>query len=122
MVLVVDDVPGVIIAFGAALRRLSVPFVGAGSLTEARQALTLHHWSAFIIDIELPDGCGIDLLEFLRADPEYRRAPAAIITARIDLDDSVVNRIQCSGAAFYCGAFTTPQVNEICLSLLRQPT
>lgn len=120
MVLIVDDVPGVIVAFGMAFRRLSVPFVGAGSLTEARQALLQPHWSAFILDLELPDGSGVDLLESLRADPAYRSAPAAIITARIDLDDRTVNRVRSLNAAFYCGAFTTPQVNAICRSLLRR--
>lgn len=98
MVLILDDVPGVIAAFSLALRRMDVPHVGAGTLTEARLYLPRHTWAAFILDLELPDGSGLDLLEELRSIPKCRRTPASIITANIMIDESTLRRIDLAGA------------------------
>lgn len=122
MVLIVDDVPGVVVAFGAGLRRLSVPFHGAGSLAEARAAFPQYRWSGFILDIELPDGTGVEFLEWLRSHPDHTHTPAIVITANILIDDALVAQIARCGASLRCGAFTSPQIDTICGDLLGRST
>jgi CheY-like chemotaxis protein len=118
MILIVDDVPGVIVAFGAALRRMAVPWQGAGSIAEASALLPQHNWTGFVLDLELPDGSGLELLESLRDQTAYAQTPAAIITASILLSDATVDRVARASASLYCGAFTPPQIEEILTRLI----
>lgn len=118
MVLIVDDVPGVILAFGLALTRLGIPYVGAGSLAVAHQVLPQHRWSAFILDLELPDGSGLDLLDAVRANPDYRLAPVTVITANLLIGDRDTQRIQRGHATLHCGVFAAPETDAICAALL----
>lgn len=118
MVLILDDIPGVIAAFGLALRRMDVEFVGVGTLAEARRCLPRNTWAAFILDLELPDGSGLDLLEELRSLPEYRRTPTTVITANVMIDESTLRRIDLAGASLHCGVFGSSETAEICRWLL----
>jgi CheY-like chemotaxis protein len=118
MVLIVDDVPGVIVAFGLALTRLGVSYVGAGSVAEARQLLPQHRWTGFILDLELPDGSGLDVLDTVRANPDYRLTPVAIITANLIIDDQDMQRLQRGNATLHCGVFAAPETDAICGALL----
>jgi len=119
MILVLDDVPGVVVAFGGVLRRMSVPYHAAGTVAEAKALLPQHHWSAFVFDLELPDGSGVDLLEWARGHEQWKHTPAAVITASILLEDLVVHRIHSAGATLHCGAFTAPDIETICRELLK---
>jgi two-component system response regulator PilR (NtrC family) len=118
VILVLDDVPGVVVAFGGLLRRMSVPYHAAGTVAEAMALLPQHAWSAFIFDLELPDGSGIDLLEWARSHPQWHDTPTAVITASILLDDLTVLRIDATGATLHCGAFTGPDIEAILRELL----
>jgi CheY-like chemotaxis protein len=118
MILVLDDVPGVVVAFGGVLRRMSVPYHAAGTVAEATALLPQHQWSAFVFDLELPDGSGLDLLEWARGHAQWRDTPAAVITASILLDDVVVARIYAARATLHCGAFTGPDIEAILRELM----
>ena len=119
MILVLDDIPGVVVAFGGVLRRMSVPHHAAGTVAEAKALLPQHAWSAFVFDLELPDGSGVDLLEWARGQTSWHHTPAAIITASILLDELIVHRIYSAGATLHCGAFTAPDIEAICRELLK---
>ena len=118
MILLLDDVPGVVVAFGGVLRRMSVPYHPAGTVAEAMTLLPQHTWSAFVFDLELPDGSGLDLLEWARGHAQWRDTPAAIITASILLDDGVVDRIYAARATLHCGAFTGGDIEAILRDLM----
>lgn len=118
MILIVDDVPGVILAFAAGLRRLSVPFHSAGTLAEARAALPLHRWSGLILDIELPDGTGVEFLEELRSQSDHQHTPAIVITANLLIDNNTLARIDRARATLHCGAFTRPDIDAMCRALV----
>ena len=59
----------------------------AGSLAEARRKLALDPYDAIVLDLGLPDGPGLALVQELRAkgDP----TPVLILTARDALDDRI---------------------------------
>ena len=118
MILIVDDVPGVTLAFGRVLNHVGVPYESADSLATGRAAVERDGWTGFILDIFLPDGTGVDLLEFIRQQPQYHRTPAAIITADILLEDSLVARIEAGCASLNCGVFNRAAIETICLGLL----
>jgi len=118
MILIVDDVPGVTVAFGRVLDHVGVPYESADSLATGRTAVERNGWTGVILDIFLPDGTGVDLLEFIRQQPQYSETPAVIITADIILEDSLVARIKAGGASLNCGAFNRAAIETICFDLL----
>lgn len=118
MIFVLDDHPGVLVAFGGVLKRMAVPFGSAPSIAKAMEALPLHAWTAFIVDLELPDGSGVDLLEWIRSHTHWRHIPAAVITANILIHPEIENRIYAAGATLHCGALTRLEIEDICRGLL----
>ena len=79
---------------------LDVVFVEAGSLAEARARLREGGLDAAMIDVRLPDGDGLDLVQELNND-EASRIPALVLTAY--LDHKVAARAMDAGAK---GAFS----------------
>src|SRR5829696_2209252 len=79
---------------------LDVVFVEAGSLAEARARLREGGLDAAMIDVRLPDGDGLDLVQELNND-EASRIPTLVLTAY--LDHKVAARAMDAGAK---GAFS----------------
>jgi CheY-like chemotaxis protein len=118
MILIVDDEPGVSLAFGRVLNQVGVTYDVADSCGGARAALKRGPWTAFILDIFLTDGTGVDLLREIRQLPRHFNTPCAVITADILLEDGLVARIEAARARLRCGAFDRSAVEAICLDLL----
>lgn len=59
-----------------------------GTLEGAREKLTLFQYDCVLLDIGLPDGSGISLLNFIRA--EHKDCNVLIISARNALDDKII--------------------------------
>jgi len=93
--------------FGHALRqalapeRLDVAFVEAGSLAEARAQLRQGGLDAALIDVTMPDGNELDLVEEIHNGGPGARIPTLVLTA--SLDTSVAGRAMEAGAM---GAFS----------------
>jgi CheY-like chemotaxis protein len=85
------------LALGRALaaERLEVAFVGAGSISEARALLREGGLDAALIDVQLPDGDGLDLVRELN-DGAVPRIPTLVLTAY--LDHTVAARAMGAGA------------------------
>lgn len=120
MILIVDDEPGVCVAFRNVLTASLIPSHSAESLAAARRAMSRHTWTGFILDIFLPDGTGVDFLAELRAQPEHRHTPVAVITADILLEEDMHEQIRRFGARLYPGAFNRADVERICADLVEQ--
>jgi DNA-binding NtrC family response regulator len=87
-VLILEDERGLAAAIAGVCRRLGAEAVAAGSLAEARAARG--PFDAAVLDLGLPDGSGLSLLDELRrADPGL---PAAVITANGTLENAVAAR------------------------------
>lgn len=92
--------------FGHALRqalreemapeRLDVAFVEAGSLAEARARLRQGDLDAALIDVTMPDGNGLDLVEEIHDGGPGTPIPTLVLTA--SLDTSVAGRAMEAGA------------------------
>lgn len=118
MILIVDDMPGVVVAFGRVLQRLDVAYWSTGSVAGAMAALDRNHWNGFLLDLFLPDGTGVEVLEAMRTHTRYRNTPAAVITADILVESELVARIVAARASLTCGVFDRSAIESICSSLL----
>jgi len=70
--------------------------VHAGSVGEAKRLMATQRWTALFIDVSLPDGSGLDVLEQARAAGVS--APALVLT--VNHDASTINRAFDSNARF----------------------
>jgi len=76
--------------------RLDVAFVEAGSLAEARARLRQGGLDAALIDVTMPDGNGLDLVEEIHDGDPGTRIPTLVLTA--SLDTPVAGRAMEAGA------------------------
>jgi two-component system, cell cycle response regulator len=92
-VLLVDDDPLFSRQFVAAA---DVAVDVAGNLLEARERLAQRSYSAYFVDLNLPDGSGNALLAEIRSNPELSLRPVLVVSAQGDLETKL--------AALECGA------------------
>ena len=84
-ILVVDDSPTIRRMVKAALAELaSAGFVEAGSGLEAIERLTLRPVSLMVLDLNMPDMHGVEVLKFVRRHPSYQKLPVIVLTTRGD--------------------------------------
>jgi two-component system chemotaxis response regulator CheY len=84
-ILIVDDSPTMRRMVAASLQNLDdVFFVEAGNGLEAIETLAREHPSLMILDLNMPDMHGLEVLQFVRAHHEYRSVPIIVLTTRYD--------------------------------------
>jgi len=84
-ILVVDDSPTLRKMVRAALGGLQdVAFVEAGTGLQAIETLAMHPVRMVVLDLNMPDMHGLDVLKFLRSHSQYRALPVMVLTTRGD--------------------------------------
>jgi two-component system chemotaxis response regulator CheY len=84
-ILVVDDSPTIRRMVRTALGTLAdVTFAEAGSGLQAIETLAIQPVQAIVLDLNMPDMHGLDVLKFLRSHQQYRSVPVMILTTRGD--------------------------------------
>ena len=84
----VDDSPTMRRMIMAALRELrDVTFTQASSGLEAIERLALAPVDLVVLDLNMPDVHGLEVLRFVRAHERFERLPVVVLTTRGD-DDS----------------------------------
>jgi two-component system chemotaxis response regulator CheY len=68
----------------ASLGGLGSAFAEASSGLEAIEALALHTVDAIVLDLNMPDMHGLDVLRFIRAHRQYHDVPVLVLTTRGD--------------------------------------
>jgi CheY-like chemotaxis protein len=79
-VLVVDDEPSIRLMFAAALGGYGFEVVTAGRVAEGMAVLHRQAVDAVILDVRMPGASGLQLLEYIRFNPEWRHLPVLIVT------------------------------------------
>jgi DNA-binding response OmpR family regulator len=64
-----------------ALARANFAVAACGTLTTARQVLKSRNCDLAVLDIQLPDGRGTDLLAEMKEDPELRHIPVIVLSS-----------------------------------------
>ena len=99
-ILVVDDSPTMRRMVKASLGDLPrVTFIEAGSGLEAIEQLALGPVGLIILDLNMPDMHGIEVLRFVRKHQVYRTIPIIVLTTRGD-EDSRASTLE-AGATLY---------------------
>ena len=84
-ILVVDDSPTIRRMVRAALGPLGeVTFAEAGSGLRAIEILGMEPVQMVVLDLNMPDMHGLDVIRFLRAHDRYRELPVIVLTTRGD--------------------------------------
>jgi two-component system chemotaxis response regulator CheY len=85
-ILIVDDSPTIRRMVKASLAGLSgaCEFIEAASGLEAIERLALGAVELMVLDLNMPDMHGLEVLGFVRAHSKYRQVPVIILTTRGD--------------------------------------
>jgi two-component system chemotaxis response regulator CheY len=84
-ILLVDDSATIRRMVRAALGSLTeLAFAEAGSGLQAIETLAVQPVHAVVLDLNMPDMHGLDVLKFLRSHQQYRELPVMILTTRGD--------------------------------------
>lgn len=80
--LVVEDNPDVAQVIQTLLEREGYTVAGAPTLAQAKASFKRRPFDVVLLDIGLPDGSGIDFLQWLRSQDEAANVPAIVISGR----------------------------------------
>ncbi|WP_444912081.1 sigma-54-dependent transcriptional regulator [Microbulbifer sp. PAAF003] len=88
LALVVDDEPDICNLLSLTLQRMDVDCHTAATLSEAKNALSQNTYSFCLTDLRLPDGDGLQLVEYIQGSTEIE-LPIAVITAHGNMDTAI---------------------------------
>jgi two-component system, chemotaxis family, chemotaxis protein CheY len=109
-ILVVDDSKVMRDMIVACLRAIpDTNFVHASSGLEAIERLSLSSFDLMVLDLNMPDIGGIEVLEFVRAQDTLRSLPVLIVTTRGD-DQSRERVLQAGATSFLAKPFTPDSI------------
>lgn len=87
LALVVDDEPDIRELFEITLGRMDIDVKAAGDLEQAKEWLAQKQFHLCLTDLKLPDGDGIELVEYIQQN--YAHLPVAVITAYGSMDAAI---------------------------------
>lgn len=87
VVLVVDDEPDLLELVGLTLARMQVATETAADMVSARRALEAGTFDLCLTDMRLPDGNGLDLVEWMQQ--HHSSVPVAVISAHGNVESAV---------------------------------
>jgi len=108
--LIVDDSRLMRDMVAACLRPLgAVTFDYAGTGLEAIERLALAGFDLVVLDLNMPDVGGLEVIEFVRSQDHLRRLPILVVTTRGD-DASRSRALDVGASAFLAKPFAPPQI------------
>ena len=107
-ILIVDDSPTMRRMVKASLADLGDGgFAEAASGLEAIEQLTVRPAALMVLDLNMPDMHGLDVLKFVRSHPRLREVPVIVLTTRGD--DGSREQALAAGATIYLTKPFAPQ-------------
>jgi len=88
LALIVDDEPDICELLALTLSRMDIDTHTALDLKNAKQLLKKHAFDLCLTDMKLPDGNGIELVDYLQQN--YSHIPAAVITAHGNMESAII--------------------------------
>ena len=120
-ILVVDDSKVMRDMVVACLRAIAgTSYTHASTGLEAIERLSLAHFDLMVLDLNMPDVGGIEVLEFVRGQDRLRSLPVLIVTTRGD-DESRERVLRAGATAFLAKPFTPDAIIAEVRRLLPEP-
>jgi two-component system chemotaxis response regulator CheY len=117
-ILVVDDSKVMRDMIVACLRpRGDLTFTQASSGLEAIERLSLKPFDLVVLDLNMPDIGGLEVLEFVRGQDKLRQLPIIVVTTRGD-DSSRARALQAGASQYMTKPFTPEAILAAVQSLL----
>jgi two-component system chemotaxis response regulator CheY len=104
-ILIVDDSPTIRRMVRASLAPLNGEFSEASSGLDAIEQLALNPIELMVLDLNMPDMHGIEVLGFVRANKKFLQLPVLVLTTRDD-DASRTAAMQAGATAYLTKPFT----------------
>jgi two-component system chemotaxis response regulator CheY len=96
-------------------------FTQAASGLEAIERLSLGNFDLVVLDLNMPDVGGIEVIEFVRTQDRLRDLPILIVTTRGD-EDSRTRALEAGASGFLAKPFAPAQIlDEVRRLLAREP-
>lgn len=120
-ILVVDDSKVMREMIIACLRaHEGLAFTHAASGLEAIEKLSLKRFDLVVLDLNMPDIGGVEVVEFVRGQDELRELPILIVTTRGD-EASRTRVLEAGASRFMTKPFTPADILSEVLGLLGPP-
>lgn len=117
-IVVVDDSPTIRRMVRTSLGALpGATFAEAGSGLEAIEQLTLGPVTLMVLDLNMPDMHGLEVLRFVRRHPMYRALPVIVLTTRGD-EGSRAAAVEAGASAYMTKPFVPQALAERARTLL----
>ena len=107
-ILIVDDSPTIRRMVRASLTPTEATLVEAASGLEAIEQLTLGPAALMVLDLNMPDMHGLEVLKFVRSHPSAAPLPVIVLTTRGD--EASREAAMAAGATLYLTKPFVPQV------------
>ena len=106
-VLSVDDSGVMRRIIGRTVDVLGYGFLQAGNGVEALEVLGQHHQEValVILDVNMPEMDGFELLERIKADPQLQRIPVMMLTTESERS-KIIQAIKAGAVNYICKPFT----------------
>jgi two-component system chemotaxis response regulator CheY len=117
-ILIVDDSRVMREMVIACLRGLAgLEFAQAASGLEAIERLSLVPYDAMVLDLNMPDIGGFEVIEFVRCQDKLKSLPILVVTTRGD-EDSKARALELGASAFLTKPFAPEAILETVRGLL----
>ena len=118
-IVIVDDSPTIrrMVRSSLATAVPAATFVEAASGLEAIEQLTLGPVTLMVLDLNMPDMHGLEVLNFVRRHPVYRALPVMVLTTRGD-DASRLAAMEAGATAYMTKPFVPQALADRALALL----
>ena len=83
-ILIVDDSPTIRRMVKASLAPIGAEFIEAASGLEAIERLAVGSIQLMVLDLNMPDMHGLEVLGFVRANKKFQQLPIMVLTTRDD--------------------------------------
>ena len=109
--LIVDDSPTIRRMVKVALAPLAMDVIEAASGLEAIEQLAVAPVELMVLDLNMPDMHGLEVLGFVRANQKFHHLPVIVLTTRQD-DNSRAAAIKAGATRYLTKPFTPPSLLE----------
>ena len=110
-ILIVDDSPTIRRMVRVSLAPLAedATFLEAASGLEAIERVSVDAIDLMVLDLNMPDMHGLEVLDFMRGHQRYRRVPVVVLTTRGD-DAAREDALRSGASAFMTKPFSPPDL------------